>query len=119
MLGLAPFAEEDERAMRQAGIKVVGSALDEDTHPGTFSAPQTEIGRLQVEHLAERGHRVLAYAAPSDARLTAFADRRLAGVVLECERLGLPGPEGRTRSTSTRRPPRRAPSGAGARVTSP
>ncbi|NUU17815.1 LacI family DNA-binding transcriptional regulator [Cellulomonas humilata] len=92
VLGLAPFAEDDERAMRQAGIQVVGSALDEDDHPGTFSVPQTRIGRLQVEHLAERGHRVVAYAAPSDDRLAAFADRRLAGVVLECERLGLTAP---------------------------
>lgn len=92
VLGLAPFAEEDERAMRQAGIKVVGSALDEDDHPGTFSVPQTRIGQLQVEHLAGRGHRVLGYAAPSDDRLVAFADRRLAGVAAECERLGLPAP---------------------------
>ena len=93
VLGLAPFAEEDERAMRQAGIQVVGSALDEITHPGTFSVPQTRIGQLQVEHLAERGHRVVAYAAPSDDRLAAFADRRLAGVVLGCEQLGLPAPQ--------------------------
>ncbi|WP_315095471.1 LacI family DNA-binding transcriptional regulator [uncultured Cellulomonas sp.] len=93
VLGLAPFAESDERAMRQAGIQVVGSTLDESTeHPGTFSVPQTAIGRLQVEHLASRGHRHLAYAAPSDDRLAAFADRRLAGVVQECARLGLPAP---------------------------
>ncbi|KQS97151.1 LacI family DNA-binding transcriptional regulator [Cellulomonas sp. Leaf395] len=93
VLGLAPFAEEDERAMRQAGIQVVGSALDEVAHPGTFTVPQTRIGQLQVEHLAARGHRVLAYAAPSDDRLAAFADRRLAGVVLGCEQLGLPAPQ--------------------------
>ena len=42
VLGLAPFAPDDERAMRQAGIQVVGSTLDEDPeHPGTFSVPQT------------------------------------------------------------------------------
>lgn len=93
VLSLAPLAEADERAMRQAGIQVVGSALDENTHPGTFSAPQTGIGQLQVEHLVERGHRVVAYAAPSDHRLAAFADRRLAGVVLACEKLGLPAPQ--------------------------
>jgi DNA-binding LacI/PurR family transcriptional regulator len=93
VLGLAPFAEEDERAMRQAGIQVVGSALDEITHPGTFSVPQTQIGRLQLEHLAERGHTVVGYAAPSDDRLAAFADRRLAGVVQGCEQLGLPAPQ--------------------------
>jgi len=94
VLGLAPFAPDDERAMRQAGIQVVGSTLDEDPeHPGAFSVPQTRIGRLQVEHLTGRGHRVLAYAAPSDDRLAAFADRRLDGVRLECERLGLPAPQ--------------------------
>jgi DNA-binding LacI/PurR family transcriptional regulator len=92
VLGLAPFAEADERAMRQAGIQVVGSALDEDHHPGTFSVPQTRIGQLQVEHLVARGHRVLAYAAPSDDRLAAFADRRLAGVVRACEDHDLPAP---------------------------
>lgn len=92
VLGLAPFAADDERAMRRAGIKIVGSVLDEEHAPGTFSVPQTEIGRLQVQHLVERGHRVIAYAAPSDARLTAFADRRVAGVVHACEQLGLPAP---------------------------
>jgi DNA-binding LacI/PurR family transcriptional regulator len=92
VLGLAPFADEDERAMRRAGIKIVGSVLDEEHAPGTFSAPQTEIGRLQVQHLVERGHRVLAYAAPSDPRLTAFADRRVAGVLQACAALGLPAP---------------------------
>jgi DNA-binding LacI/PurR family transcriptional regulator len=34
----------------------------------------------------------VAYAAPSDDRLAAFADRRLAGVALACEQLGLPAP---------------------------
>ncbi len=92
VLGLSPFAEDDARAMRQAGIQVVGSALDEDPHPGTFSVPQTRIGQLQVQHLAGRGHRAIAYAAPRDDRLAAFADRRLAGVVQECAQLGLPAP---------------------------
>ncbi|MFC8193453.1 LacI family DNA-binding transcriptional regulator [Cellulomonas sp. NPDC057328] len=92
VLGLAPFADEDQRAMRLAGITVVGSALDEDAGPRTFSVPQTRIGRLQVEHLAGRGHRVVGYAAPGDDRLAAFADRRLAGVVEGCRELGLPAP---------------------------
>ncbi|WP_256440275.1 LacI family DNA-binding transcriptional regulator [Cellulomonas fengjieae] len=92
VLGLSPFAEDDARAMRQAGIRVVGSTLDEDADPWTFAVPQTRIGQLQVEHLAERGHRVIGYASPRDDRLAAFADRRLAGVVQECERLGLRPP---------------------------
>jgi len=92
VLGLLPFAPEDERAMRQAGIQVVGSALDENNDPGTFSVPQIAIGRLQVEHLVSRGHRVVAYAAPDDTRLAAFADRRAAGVSSACDELGLPAP---------------------------
>lgn len=92
VLGLVPFAAADARAMTRSGIVVVGSALDEDPHPETFVVPQTSIGRLQVEHLVARGHRALAYAAPADDRLVAFADRRLAGVRAECARLGLPEP---------------------------
>ncbi|AEI10585.1 transcriptional regulator, LacI family [Cellulomonas gilvus ATCC 13127] len=92
VLGLSPFAEAEARAMRQAGILVVGTALDEDPHPETFAVPQGAIGRLQAEFLAARGHRVLAYAAPGDDRLAAFADRRLAGVRLGCDALGMPAP---------------------------
>jgi len=92
VLGLGAFTESDAQAMRRAGIQVVGSALDEDPHPEIFVVPQASIGGLQVEHLAERGHRVIAYAAPADDRLAAFADRRLRGVVAECSRRGLPEP---------------------------
>ncbi|QHT57460.1 LacI family transcriptional regulator [Cellulomonas sp. H30R-01] len=92
VLGLAPFADEDTYAMRRAGIPVVGTALDEDPHPEIFSVPQTNIGALQVDHLVERGHRELAYAAPADDRLSAFADRRLAGVQAACQDHGLPAP---------------------------
>ncbi|ASR56117.1 LacI family DNA-binding transcriptional regulator [Cellulomonas sp. PSBB021] len=92
VMGLLPFAEQDARAMTRAGIVVVDAALDEDPHPQTFSVPQAAIGQLQIEHLAQRGHRVLAYAAPADARLSAFAERRISGVRAACARLGLPEP---------------------------
>lgn len=96
VLALGPLTEADAAAMRTARIPVVGSALDEDPHPETFAVPQHGIAELQVEHLAARGHRVLAYAAPSDARLEAFVDRRLAGARGACARLGLPDPRVRT-----------------------
>ncbi|MCC2313456.1 LacI family transcriptional regulator [Cellulomonas sp. zg-B12] len=92
VLGLSPFAEADAKAMRQAGIAVVGTTLDDDPRPDVFAVPQTSIGALQADHLVERGHRVLAYAAPDDDRLAAFADRRLAGVRHACARHGLPAP---------------------------
>jgi DNA-binding LacI/PurR family transcriptional regulator len=78
--------------MRSARIPVVGSTLDEDPHPEIFAVPQHGIAELQVEHLAARGHRVLAYAAPSDSRLAAFTERRVAGARAACARLGLPEP---------------------------
>jgi DNA-binding LacI/PurR family transcriptional regulator len=96
VLALGPLTDADAAAMRAARIPVVGSALDEDPHPETFAVPQHGIAELQVEHLAARGHRVLAYAAPSDARLAAFADRRIAGARTACARLGLPEPRVRT-----------------------
>ena len=92
VLALGPLTDADAAAMRTARIPVVGSALDEDPHPETFAVPQHGIAELQVEHLAGRGHRVLAYAAPSDPRLAAFAERRLAGARAACARLGLPAP---------------------------
>ncbi|ADG72972.1 transcriptional regulator, LacI family [Cellulomonas flavigena DSM 20109] len=93
VLSLSPFPAADTRAMQQAGIPVVGTALDDDPQPDVFAVPQASIGALQADHLVARGHRVLAYAAPHDDRLAAFADRRLAGVRAACERHRVPAPE--------------------------
>jgi DNA-binding LacI/PurR family transcriptional regulator len=92
VLALGPLTDADAAAMRAARIPVVGSTLDEDPHPETFAVPQHGIAELQVEHLAARGHHVLAYAAPSDTRLAAFTERRIAGARAACARLGLPEP---------------------------
>ena len=93
VVGFTAFAPEDERAMRQAGIQVIGTALDEDAeNPDVYSVSQTRIGRLQVRHLHERGRRRIAYAAPADPRVAEFAQRRLAGARLECADLGLDEP---------------------------
>lgn len=89
---LSPFADDDARALRAGGIPVVGTALDEASEPDVFAVPQSRIGALQADHLVARGHRTLAYAAPHDDRLTAFARRRLAGVRDACARHGLPAP---------------------------
>lgn len=93
VVGFTAFAPDDERSMRQAGIQVVGTALEQDPRdPDVHSVSQTGIGRLQVQHLARRGHRVIAYATATDQRVAAFAEGRLAGVRLECADLGLPDP---------------------------
>lgn len=93
VIGFSAFDAEDERAMRQAGIQVLGTTpVHDPQRPGEPSFSQTRIGRAQVRHLASRGHRRLGYAAVTDPRLSEFAEGRLAGVRLECAELGLPEP---------------------------
>lgn len=87
------FTEADERAMRQAGIPVVSTLLDEDPwRPTALTVSQTRIGRLQVEHLASTGHRRIGYAALDDPRVAEFIRRRLDGARLACADLGLAEP---------------------------
>lgn len=93
VIGFTAFAPDDLRAMRQAGIQVVGTVPDADPeNPGTYSVSQSRIGRLQAGHLADRGHRRLGYAAPADPRVADFFHGRLAGVRAECTDRGLPEP---------------------------
>lgn len=97
VVGLAPFAPADVRAMRQAGIGVV-STFDEvgsDAVEVTDAAaddPQRRIGVVQAERLAARGCRRIGYAATPDPRVTAFVQGRLAGVREACAALGLEPP---------------------------
>jgi DNA-binding LacI/PurR family transcriptional regulator len=93
VVGFTAFSDADEAGMRRAGIQVVATVLDEEPRrPGAFSVGQTQVGRLQAQHLVDVGHRVLGYATTTDPRLAAFAVPRLAGVREECLRLGLPAP---------------------------
>lgn len=95
VVGFTAFSPEEEVAMKQAGIVVVVTArLDDDPHqPDVFAISQIRVGRLQVQHLASRGHRHIGYAFPSDPRLMDFAERRLAGVRYECADLGIDEPK--------------------------
>ncbi|QXG75432.1 LacI family transcriptional regulator [Modestobacter sp. L9-4] len=93
VVGFTGFSDEEEAGMHRAGIQVVATVLDEEPRrPGAFSVGQTQVGRLQVQHLVGAGHRVLGYASTTDPRLGDFAVPRLAGVREECARLGLPAP---------------------------
>lgn len=91
VVGLTDFAPEDVAAMRRAGIHVVGALLD-GGHEASYALSQQSIGRLQAEHLVERGGTRLGWAAPTDTRLAWFAAPRLAGVGEVCARYGLPAP---------------------------
>lgn len=50
---------------------------------------QLDLGRLQVQGLASRGHRALAYVLPDDRRFDWFSEPRLHGAAEEAERLGI------------------------------
>ena len=93
VVGLTGFAPEEVRAMRRAGIQVVGTRIDADHHdPSVYAISQRRIGRMQVEHLVGRGRLRIGWAGPTDARLAEFAEPRLAGVVEACATAGLPAP---------------------------
>lgn len=93
VVGLTAFSAQQRASMQRAGIQVVGTMLDEGSDgSGAFAVSQVRVGRLQAQHLAERGHRRIGYAAPEDLRVTDFFRRRLAGVRQRCAELGLPEP---------------------------
>ena len=87
------FDEGEASAMRAAGIDLTVVLLGR-TRRRSFEleVPQQRIGRLQVEHLAAAGHRLLGYAWPDDERVLVFAEPRLAGVRHACADLGLAEP---------------------------
>lgn len=91
VVGLAPFDPEDVRAMRQAGIQVVGDDVDA-TEAAALEDPQPRIGRMQAGRLIARGCRRLGYATTDDRRVADFAERRLAGVRAACVEHGLAEP---------------------------
>ena len=86
------LAPEDAEAIRGAGIALIDSIYAAE---GDATAPvgdQRAIGRLQVDHLAERGHRRIGVATIDDPRETLFTGPRLEGVQQRCRELGLDDP---------------------------
>jgi DNA-binding LacI/PurR family transcriptional regulator len=70
VVALSGLSVPDEAVIEQAESRLVRleSAVD-----------HTAAGRLQVQHLLNRGHRRLGYLYPSDPTLASVAGRRLAG----------------------------------------
>ncbi len=87
------FDEGEQAAMRAAGIEVA-VALFARTGRGRldFGIPQQRVGRVQAEHLAATGHRMVGYAFPDDERVRMFAEPRLDGARQACIDLGLEQP---------------------------
>lgn len=95
VISLIPLEESDIQFLRAAGIttEVLGFTDPETAKSGLVSNPQEKVGRLQVDHLASRGHRRLAFAQPSDPRFESFSVPRYEGVRQASEDAGLTAPE--------------------------
>jgi DNA-binding LacI/PurR family transcriptional regulator len=88
VVGLTDFAPDEALAMRQAGIQVVETGIDDPD----AEDPQPRIGRMQVDRLVAGGRTRIGYATTDDPRIAEFADRRLAGVRAACAQHGLADP---------------------------
>lgn len=85
VLGMVPFTREQADAIRAAGVTAVIPGPEEA--PSEESSSWGEGPRLQVNHLAERGRRRLAFAAPTDARLSDISMARYRIASAACDAL--------------------------------
>jgi DNA-binding LacI/PurR family transcriptional regulator len=85
VIGFYPFDTDTAQALHRAGATVVLPFAYED-------ASMRYVGRLQAEHLIDRGHRRIGYALTADAALRQMADDRLRGVSDACAQAGLEPP---------------------------
>jgi len=92
VLAYDSFTESDLTAINASGAELILiSSLDHDNDLA-FDQSHVHTGWLQVEHLAQAGHRHLGYAWPDNDRVLYFAQHRLDGVRAACAALGLPHP---------------------------
>ncbi|MFM9555910.1 MULTISPECIES: substrate-binding domain-containing protein [Streptomyces] len=82
----------DAQSLRRAEIPLLDGVFTPDGARLT-GLRQEDIGRLQIEHLAARGHRRIGYAALDDPRERPFCRPRLEGAARACDELGLPAPQ--------------------------
>ncbi|MGW0705647.1 LacI family DNA-binding transcriptional regulator [Streptomyces sp. NPDC002643] len=89
VLGLHHFDAETAQELRHAGAKVVLPTADP-----LDRTPTSAIGRIQAEHLLDRGHLRLGYALPEGTALDDWARERLDGAAQVCaaRRLDPPSP---------------------------
>ena len=82
----------DAGSLERAEIPLLGGVFT----PGAArltGLDQEDIGRIQVEHLAARGHRNIGFAALDDPRERPFCLPRRHGAEKACRDLGLPPPK--------------------------
>lgn len=95
VIGLLPFSARDVASMRASGITAIvpdpsSEPVEWQTQPSIVAGPE-----LQLKHLVDLGHRRIAFAAPSDARLAAIVEARFNVVRDRAAALGLATPDQR------------------------
>ncbi|MEV6381897.1 LacI family DNA-binding transcriptional regulator [Streptomyces sp. NPDC051773] len=83
---------DDAQSLHRAEIPLLDGVFTPDG-TGLTGLRQEDIGRLQIEHLAARGHQHIGYAALDDPRERPFCLPRLEGATRACRDLGLPAPQ--------------------------
>ncbi|MET7328941.1 LacI family DNA-binding transcriptional regulator [Nonomuraea sp. NPDC005650] len=86
VVGFYAFDQDTVQALHRAGADLVLPSGTED------ASPMRHIGRLQAEHLIDRGHRRLGYALPGHPAFRPMAEERLQGVTEACAQAGLEPP---------------------------
>lgn len=87
VVGFEPFDAETIDALHRAGAAVVVPS------PGDDHTAIGRIGRMQAEHLIDRGHRRLGYALPpARSGLEPMAQQRLRGAAAACAAASLQPP---------------------------
>lgn len=92
VVNFSAFGADDEAPILAAGVTLVRTTFDVADTTNELAVAETVIGTLQAEHLLERGHVRLGYAAPADVRVKEFYRRRLAGVREACAAAGVAEP---------------------------
>ncbi|WP_244881117.1 substrate-binding domain-containing protein [Tsukamurella pseudospumae] len=91
VISTAPLPEQDHRALTSLGVKIMDGALS-SADASIAGLDQRAVGRLQVRHLAERGHRKIGFAAVEEPQDQPFCLPRLEGAREQCRELGLAEP---------------------------
>lgn len=89
VIGFGGFDSETVATLHRAGAQVVTPA---DAAEGGTGPVMGAVGRLQAEHLVDRGHRRLGYAMPAHPAYRDMARERLDGVAAFCRDAGLDEP---------------------------
>jgi len=87
VMGMIPFTADEAARIRASGTRVISP---DQAPAGTGDDLEFQLGpELQIEHLASRGHRQIAFAATGDPRLAYLAAERLHLARATADRLGL------------------------------